>query len=258
MVGINSVIYGPANVGVGFAIPINMAKALLPSMKKHGRPRRSWIGIGIQDVTPELATSFRLESAWGALVSSVAPGSPGDEAGLRPGDVFVQFDGKEIGPSSDLPWLASTAGVGKRVDVDVVRDGSSKRLVVALGELDDRVLRWGPPPRSRAPDKAPDERGTASDLGIEVRRLPADLAARYDLASGQGVLVTQVDHGSPADRAGLQPGDVVVEYRGKQIMSVEAFVSAVRKVPRGRPVRFQIRRADQFGARNLFVAIRKP
>ena len=251
VVGMNSAIYGPTNVGVGFAIPINMAKKVLPALKKHGKPQRSWIGIEIQPVTPELADAFGLDRPRGALVKGVRPGGPAARTGLKEGDVIVEFDSKPIEQADDLPWLASTAGVGRKVPITVLREGRKRRLKVVLEELPEGArLR-----RRMAPSVVPEGPGSASGLGIVVSKVPAELARRYDLPAGVGVLVSEVDEGSPAQHAGLRKNDVVVKLQGRPVAGVRAFVKAVRAVPRGKAVALYIRRGP---GRSAFVAIKKP
>ena len=249
VVGINAVIVGQANVGVAFAIPINMAKAIIPALKEFGRPQRSWIGIKIQPVTPALADALGLDRSAGAIVNEVVPGGPGDRAGLQERDVIVEFDGKPIERTGDLPWLASIAGVGKEVGVLVKRGGKSKRLRIRLEELPE-------PGAARTPTRQPGPKtpDAAGGMGLVVAAVPAELAKAHGLKAGVGVLVTDVDQGSPAMRAGLRPNDVVVELQGKPVRGVREFVRTVRAIQRGAAVKMVVRR----GRGQAFVAIRKP
>ena len=251
VVGMNSAIVGSASVGVGFAIPINMAKMLLPALEKHGKPQRSWLGVNIQPVTPELAGTLGLDRPHGALVSGVVPGGPAERAGLRAEDVIVEFNGEAIEHSDDLPWLASIAGVGKRVPVEVIRGGKERRFALDLEELPEGALSGRPV----GPRVVPDGPGSASGMGIVVGKVPAQLARRYGLSPGVGVLVTEVDQGSPAMRAGLRKNDVVVQIQGRPVKGAKAFVKAVRAVPRGKAVALYVRRGPD---RSVFVAIKKP
>ena len=226
----------------------DMAKALVPALKKYGKPRRSWIGVSIQPVTPELADAFGLSTSTGALVNQVIPGSPADKAGLQEGDLIVAFDGKPIERRSDLRWLASVAGIGKKVRVEVLRADKRKRFAIVLGEL----------PEPGAVDRRParpqvGRKDAASALGLVVDRVPDSLRRRHAMPATGGVLVTEVDHGSPAMRAGLRPQDVIFELQGKPVTDVRSFVASMRAIPRGRSVKLLVRR----GRGQVFVAIRK-
>lgn len=145
VIGINTAINARAQ-GIGFAVPINMVKTVLPALRKGGRVERSWLGVQIREVTPELATNNGLDRPKGALVAAVVREGPADKAGLRAGDLIVKFGGTDIKRHDDLPWLASNAGVGENVTVDVLRDGSPVAMRIVLGRLPsfDR-------PRDRSP-----------------------------------------------------------------------------------------------------------
>ena len=253
VIGINSAILGRTNAGVGFAVPVNIAKELLPALKAHGRPQRSWIGIGIQDVTPELAKAFGVDGAHGALVNHVQEGGPGYEAGLRRGDVIVRFNDKEIRSAEDLPWLASTAGIGARVPAVVIRDAKEKVVSIVLAELPSRFRVQG----ERAPggDGGPPTR-SAGELGLTISPLPADLARSYELRAGtKGVLVSGIDHGSPSHRAGLREGDVILELQGRSVKDMGEFADRVKKVKKGDRIRLLVARE---GGMSLFLVMKKP
>jgi serine protease Do len=252
VVGINSAIFGRQSVGVGFAIPVNIAKELIPALRKHGRPQRSWIGIGIQDVTPELARAFGLKSARGALVNHVQRNGPGWDAGLRRGDVIVEFNAQPIKSADDLPWLASTAGIGARVPAVVVREGARKKFTILLSELPSRFAS----DRPRETRGAPPASSSSGELGLTISPLPAEIVRAYDLSRGTtGVLVTGVDHGSPAHRAGLREGDVIVQLQSKPVRDMAGFAKRIRRVKRGRALRMLVRRE---GGASEFMAMKKP
>ena len=260
VVGINSAIFGPSNRGVGFAIPINIAKELLPALRDHGRPQRSWIGIGIQEVSQELADSFGLDKPHGALVNSVQEGGPGYQAGIDEGDVIVEFNDKPIDSANDLPWLASTAGIGARVPAVILRNGKRKQVSIVLAELPSRFRVAGA--RGGGGDGAggdahskPPSR-SSGELGLTISPLPPEIVRGYDLRAGTtGVLITGIDHGSPAHRAGLREGDVVLQLQGKRVKGMAGFAKRIKRVKKGRAIRLLIKRESGM---SMFVVMQKP
>jgi serine protease Do len=239
VIGINTAIFGHQSAGVGFAIPINMAKELIPSLQKHGKVKRSWIGISIADVDANLAESFHLPDTSGALVTGVQPGSPAEKAGIQEEDVIVTFAGKPIRRASELMWLASTAGIGKTVEVKVIRDAKTRRVSVHLDEFPENALAGPTGGVKRAPKGSP-----AGGLGVVVSAMPGELARELSLGRGAGVLVSQVDHGSPAMAAGIQQGDVIVRVGKEPVTGVAEFVRSMRRFKRGDIVRLRIYRGE--------------
>ncbi len=242
VVGINAAV-NSAGQGIGFAIPINMAKQLLPQLRDKGVVTRSWLGVSIQKVTPELAQSFGLESPRGALVSQVVEDGPSAKAGVEPGDVIVEFDGKRVVQSVDLPLMAAGAGVGKAVNLKLMRDGKEKLVKVMLAARpNDNILA-----------KATNAPGEAQDLGIKVVDL-GGLREQLGLPPNfKGVVVKGVDPRGPAAQAGLRDGDIVVKFNGKNVENVAAFVAEARRVKEGNMVRLFIRRADS----GMFLAFKR-
>jgi serine protease Do len=205
VIGINTAIREGANT-VGFTIPINMAKQLLPQLLATGHVTRGWLGVVIQELSPELAEQFEIADDEGALVNEVAAGGPAQRAGLRRGDVIVEFQGEQIESWNELPRVVAGTPVGKEVEVVVVRGGKRKTIGVTLGEL---------PGESVVPASAP----ARSELGLRLQPLTAELAERFDLEGTRGALVAQVEPGSPADEAGLRSGDVILEVNQGEIDS---------------------------------------
>jgi serine protease Do len=218
-VGINTAIFSPTggSIGIGFAIPINMAKELLPQLKERGSVTRGWLGVAIQQVTPELAKSFGLKQPEGALVSDVVEGSPAEHAGVKQGDVIVEFDGKRVKSSTELPHLVAGTAVGKEVVVKVIRDGAELPLRVKVGELKDEQVATVAPSSAKA------------RLGIEVQQLTPELARRFGLKDDKGVVITSVEPDSPAEDAGLRPGDVIVEVNRTKVGTVSQLRRALEK-----------------------------
>ncbi|MSP90182.1 MAG: PDZ domain-containing protein [Myxococcales bacterium] len=229
VIGINTAIRGDGQ-GIGFAIPSNMAKKLIPQLAR-GRIERSFLGVGVRDVSPERARGLKLDKVVGAEVVEVLPGSPAELGGMRAGDVILAFDGTPLRTSSDLPWLAASAGVRAKVPVEVYREGKSLRLAVELRAL----------PRQFGGDEEPEPAGAAEaptpvptapstvrgmlslpGLGLSAVDLTAALRQRFQLAAEAGALVISIDRGGPADQVGLRVGDVIVRSGTHAISDVQA------------------------------------
>jgi serine protease Do len=242
VIGVNDAIAGDAQ-NIGFAIPINMVKTIIPSLAEHGKVVRSGLGVGIQPVTDELADSFGLKKTEGALVSDVIPDGPADKAGLKSGDVILEFNGKRIANVDELRWLASNAGVGKNATVKVFRDGREKEFKVKLGELPEATAKTG----------TGGAQGKSEGIGITVRPVPPEVASDLRLKPDKGVLVTSIDDDSRAGAAGLQPGDVILKINDRETNSPGEFTAALGAVKKGAIVRMLLRR----GEGNIFLAFKK-
>jgi len=239
VVGINTAIFSRTggNMGVGFAIPINLVKELLPELKSKGKVTRGWLGVAIQQVTPELATSLGISSARGALVSSVVEGGPAERAGVRVGDVIVEYDGREIKESSQLPIVVARTEVGKRVQVRVLREKKELPITVTIEELKDEEIVASTPKRQ--------------DLGLTVQQLTPQTARSLGLDRAEGLVITAVEPGSPGAEAGLRRGDVILEVNRKPIRSIADFQKAIEG-DKDKNVLFLVRR----GENNLFLALK--
>jgi len=223
VIGINTMIVtdgiSRANAGVGFSVPINVAREILPQLREKGRVDRGWMGVTIQALTEDLAKTYGLKEAQGALVSSVTAGSPAEEAGIEPEDVILEADGRIIGDNSDLSRYISSKAPGTKVTVVVFRDGSRRNVELTLGTF---------------PDQTPEVASTETDrphLGMTLRDLTPSMAQRLDLPAGStGALVTEVEPGEPAEKAQLRQGDVIVSVNGETINNVDDFEQAIEKV----------------------------
>lgn len=208
VIGINTAIYSPngGSVGIGFAVPSNLAKTVVAQLKEHGKVSRGWLGVQIQEVTPAIASSLGLQSEHGALVAMVTPDSPGTRAGLKQGDVILTFNGNEVSRLRDLPRLVAETAPDTGVKMKVWRNGQTEELHATLGELpnNEQVA-------SATDRREQDESARADALGMHLAPLTSQL--RRELHTGkevQGVVITQVDPGSAAAEVGLSEGDVVV------------------------------------------------
>jgi serine protease Do len=220
VVGINTAIFSRSggNIGIGFAIPMEQARSVIAQLKSAGKVIRGWLGVSVQPVTPDLARSFQLSDAKGALVTEVAKASPAEAAGLRRGDIITVFDGVFIKESHELPALVARAAVGKPAALIVFREGGEKVFSVILGQL--------PSPQAKA--TLPEMR--VSRWGFVAMDISPEVARRYRLEWEQrGVVITAVDPGSPADLAGLRHGDVIEEVNRQPIRSLDEFDSLMTK-----------------------------
>jgi len=236
VVGINTAIIASGQ-GIGFAIPINMAKEIAPQLQEKGHVTRGWLGVSIQEVTPGLAKSFNLKEKKGALVAQVISGSPAEKAGIEQGDIIVEFDGKEVNDSKDLPRMVASTPVGKAVTIKLLRNGKVLDRQMKVGEMEEKV----------EVAEAPSHKS----LGITVQNLTPEIARGLGLKKDTGVVVTRVESGSPAADAGIQTGDVVHEVNRKPVKNVEDFVQKVDQAKGQDNILLLIQR----GQNNLFAAL---
>jgi serine protease Do len=242
IVGVNTAIFSRtgANVGIGFAIPINLVKELLPELKTKGKVSRGWLGVSIQRVTPEIAEGLAIDKPRGALVAGVVEGSPAAEAGIKTGDVIVEYDGQRVDDSNQLPLLVARTDVGKSARLNILRDGKQIPITVKIGELkDEEVLASRPQP---------------GKLGLTVQNVTPEVAQSLGLDRADGVIITDVQPQSVASEAGLRRGDVIVEVDRRRIGNVVDFRKAVDTAKPGANLLFLIRR----GGSSLFLALKSP
>ena len=231
VVGINSQIYTRSGgfMGVSFAIPINVALDVADQLKEKGKVSRGWLGVVIQEVSKDLAESFGLDKAAGALVAQVVPDSPAEAAGLESGDIITRFDGKDIYLSSDLPHQVGRIKPGEKAKIDIVRNGKRKTLNVEIGVLPDSdgaelAMNSGDP-----------QEHASKRLGVVV----AELSGRQRKAVGDGVIVKEVKRG-PAAFSGLVNGDIITNIAGDAVTSVDEFERIAKDLPANRSVPMRI------------------
>jgi serine protease Do len=228
VVGITTAIIPQSRIG--FAIPSNMAKGILLQLKARGKVTRGWLGVMVQQMTPQAAESLGLRDAQGALVAEVTPDSPAERAGIQRGDVILRFGGKPVMEVRDLPRLVAETPVGTETDVVVQRGGKSTTVRIRVGELREERL-------ARARPKEP-------EFGLAVQDLPPDLAKGLGVPEGQGVLVARVSPGSLAEDAGLRQGDVILEVDRTPVKTRDAFEIAVRQRSAQKSLLLLVRRRD--------------
>jgi len=217
VVGINSAIISGGQ-GIGFAVPVNIAKSLLVQLKSKGKVVRGWLGVVIQKVTPELAKSFDLKESEGALVSDVIDNSPASKADIRRGDVIVSFDGKPIKDMEVLPRTVAATEVGKKVAVGLVRDGKRMDINIAVAEVaeEEREVQGSAPEVEKY-------------FGLVVQNITPEIARHLDLKDRRGVIVTDIHQGSPGEDADIRAGDIVKEINRKPVTNVAEFREVLAK-----------------------------
>jgi serine protease Do len=227
--GVNTAIFSPSggNVGIGFAIPSNLARPVIDSLRTSGRVARGWLGVRIQSVTDEIAESLGLDEVAGALVASVTPGGPAAEANIEAGDVILEFNGKKIDRMRNLPRMVAETEVGVDVPVRVWRRGEISNLQVHLGELPDDEELAALDPEQQAP---PSGQAPIAELGLTVSDLDEELRAQFGIGEAvQGVVVTEVEGDGPAGTEGLRAGDVIVEVGQEQVGSPPELAAKVKQ-----------------------------
>ena len=216
IVGINTMIIAGGN-GIGFAIPIDLAKGIIAQLKTNGEVTRGWLGVTIQDLKGDLAEYYGVKDKDGVLVASVVPGDPADQAGIQPKDVITEVDGKKVTTSRDLTNLAAKLSVGDTARVTVLRDGRQKTLDVKVGKR--------PLTMAAASENQPQEK--EGEYGFEVTELTPEVAQRYNIKETSGVIVVGVEPNSKAQAAGIQQGDLIIEINRKNVASVTDFKNLI-------------------------------
>jgi serine protease Do len=219
VIGINTAIYSPSggSIGIGFAVPSNLAKAVAAQLiqEPDHAVHRGWLGVRIQAVTDEIAESLGLDKARGALVASVNDNGPAQTGGIQPGDVIISFDGKPVPDMRHLPRLVAESTVGKSVPVTVWRKRQQANLQIKLGKLDETEqvsAQESPKSRPSKPDTS-----TVTTLGLTLSNVTPDLKEKFSLGGDKGVVVVDVNKGSPAAEKGLKAGDVIMEAAQEEI-----------------------------------------
>ena len=240
VIGINTAIISGntgGNVGIGFAIPINIAKGILKDLKERGTVTRGWLGVMIQKITPDLAKSFGLSQSEGALVGDVIPDGPAAKGGVKRGDVIVMFDGQQVKDMEDLPKIVAATIPNSVVDVEVIREGSQLTLRISielLEDLQDTVV------------------AKADLLGLQVQNITEELAKNLKLEGSEGVLVSDVTAGNAASEAGIRRGDVISEMNRSTVKDMRDYQNLLASVEKGSSVLFLIKR----GGSTIYIAVK--
>src|SRR5579871_632500 len=224
VIGINTAIYSStgSNAGIGFAIPIDLAKQVMQQLKQHGKVVRGWLGVEIQEVTPDLAQSFNLPKPEGALVANVEKEGPALKAGIQRGDIIVKFNNLPVQDEHQLPELVAQTPIGDTVPVEVIRNGKHLTIQVKVAELKEEQL-------ASAKSEEP-----GSSWGLQVQSITPEIANQLNLNSNKGVVVRGVTPDSPAADAGIQQGDVVLEVNHAKVNTVDDFLSAAKQAKKNK------------------------
>ena len=240
VVGINTAIFSQSggNIGIGFAIPANSVKELLPQLRDKGKVVRGFIGTSVQKVTTEIAESMGLKQARGALVADVIKGGPAERAGLKSGDIIIEFDRKEIKDSSDLPIQVARVAPGMSVQIKILRDGKEMTLPLTVGEMKESEI------------IASTQEG---DFGLTVQPVTPQLAENLGLERAEGLVITAVKRGSAAEESGLRSGDVITEINRQPIKNLADYNRELTRSEKAKSVLLLVRR----GQSSLFLALKR-
>ena len=234
VIGINTAIIASGQ-GIGFAIPINLAKNIIDQLKSGGEVTRGWLGVAIQDVNQEMADYYGIEAKKGVFVADVFKGDPADAAGIKPKDIIVEVNGQRVDTTRQLTSLVAGIPVGQTARVKVLRDGQPKTISVKVAKRDDKKV--------AARGEAPEKRGE-DPLGLRVSTLTPEIAQRFNITETGGVIVTDVQSDSPAEEAGVRPGDIIKEINRQNIESVKDYNEVLEKVSKDDAVNFFIWRKN--------------
>ena len=240
VVGINTAIIHMAQ-GIGFSIPSDMVARIVDQLRSHGRVVRGWLGVGIQPMTRELAKKFHASEGHGVLVNEVFEDEPAHRAGIRPGDIITSIGGSPVNTPNQLSRLVAQVGPGETAEVEIIRDGVHTKLIVAMGERQEKPIVASLPLHK-----------SDVTLGIDVQALTAALAEKFGLQESSGVLVSRVERGSLAHSEGLKEGDLIKEVNRKEVRSVSQFSEALENITPGETILLRVIRKD----RAFFVVLK--
>ena len=217
--------------GIGCAIPINLAQGIISQLKEHGSVTRGWLGVGIQDLTPELAEYYGIKQKTGVLVAQVFEGDPADKAGIKPRDVILAVDGKTINSSRELTATIANITVGQKIPITILREGQEKTVYVEIAKRDDSELMAKGEPQS------------GGELGLQIAELTPEMARRFGHPETEkGVVVLAVEPGSKAAEAGVRQGDLVKEVNRKSVSTVKDLQSELDKAEKGQQLQLLVKR----------------
>ena len=239
VVGINTAIVAQGQ-GIGFAIPINMAKAILDDLKEKGKVTRGWLGVSVQDITDEIAEGLKLKEKKGALVADVFEGDPADEAGVKSGDVIIRVNGKDVENTHELLKIIAGIKVGKSVDVVILREGKEKEVRIKIAERPER-------------DKLALRSKTSEHFGMTVQEITPEIAKHLGLPDTNGVIVSEVKEGSAAGATGIRAEDIILQVNKVKIYEMEDYEKEMARAEKAGSVLLLIQR----GGSKFFVVIRK-
>jgi len=236
VIGINTAIIAGGQ-GIGFAIPTNLAHGIIDQLKNEGEVTRGWLGVGIQNLSKEMADYYDLDNQEGVLVSQVYEGDPADKAGMKSQDIIIAVNGKKINNTRQLSRIIAETSVGNEISVDVIRNGRKKNLSVVIARRDD----------SRLGDLSPSATHHDNSLGMRVEELNEHLKSRFQLQSDEkGVIVVDIDHNGKAAEAGIQAGDIIAEINRHSVISKKDYHRIIDSLKKGDQLKFFIKRRNGF------------
>ncbi len=233
VIGINTAIIAGGGGGIGFAIPVSMARTVVSQLRDSGKVTRGYLGVRFQHLTTDLAKSFGLDSDKGALIASVDKDTPAERAGLRAGDVILEFDGRPINEGNELPRYVAATPIDKKVKLVIFRDGKKQDIALVVGKLKDG-----------ASDSSSGGSNEIEKIGITVEELKKETADRLGIRENRGLVITAVKPGSPAEEAGISPGTMIIEINGQRPETLSAFIDAAAGLKNGDIVRLLLRKPD--------------
>jgi serine protease Do len=239
VIGINTAIVAQGQ-GIGFAIPINMAKNILADLKTKGKVTRGWLGVSVQDITEDIAKNLNHKAKGGALISDVFKGDPADKAGMKVGDIVIEISNKSINDSHDLLLAIAAFHVGETVSIKALRDGKEMMFNVLVAERKDR------------PEIAESGKGAKEYFGITAQELTPELARQLGVSRETGVIVIDVENGSPADDVGIQPQDIIAQVNKVKIHSLKEYIKEISRAAEKKNVTLLVKR----GKSSFFVGMR--
>lgn len=237
VVGINTAIYSGGQ-GIGFAIPINIARDILDDLKTKGIVVRGWLGVLIQKITPDLAKSFKLSEYEGALVSDVVANGPADKAGIKRGDVIIEYEGKKIKSMEMLPRVVAATKPGTKIKITVLRNGKEKKLKVIIEQLTET--------------KSKISRDIEKTLGMSVQEITPDIAEYFDLKDKKGVIISNILQNSLAWESGLRQGDIIKEINRQKLNTIADYRRLMQNIEEKSTILFLVKR----GENTIFIAVK--
>lgn len=233
VVGINTAIIAGGQ-GIGFAIPVNLARGIIEQLKTKGEVTRGWLGVGIQDLTKELKEYYGMKDGKGVLITQVFPGDPAAKAGLERGDIILEVNGQEVGTTRELSRMIAEASVGKEVDMVVLRKGTRMDFHIRLAKREDREI--------ASMDKGMAEK---NEFGISVSNITPEIAQQFNLKDTRGVIVAEIEPEGKGGKAGILPGDIIMEINHKRVDNVDDYLREIKKMKSGDTVFMYILRPNR-------------
>lgn len=242
VVGVNTAIFARAQ-GIGFAIPAAIAVNIIDQLRSNGKVVRGWLGVLVQQITPEIAESLGLQETKGALVADITPDGPAEKAGIKRRDVIIGFDDTEINEMSQLPKSVAATPPGTKSEIILLREGKKKKISVLLGQLPEIIAKK---------PKIEEKKDVENDLGLAVQEINPIIQKRLNLQDSQGVIIVNVRRASPAWNAGLRKADIIVEINKKEIKDIEEYKNIINKIKQDESLLFLVRRNQN----TIYVALK--